>query len=105
MIPLRYDLVRPVIAVLAIALVVLGILLRLTGGASILYVLLLLASLGAVVYPPGIYFWLLKPVCPNCRGRAEWAIEQGSKNPYIEELVFRCPACAKEAVEFHFDPT
>jgi hypothetical protein len=34
-----------------------------------------------------------------------WAIEQGSKNPYLEKLVVRCPGCDKEKVEFSFDPT
>ena len=105
MIPLRYDLVRWVIAVLTLILIVLAIILGLTGGASILYVLLLLASAGAVVYPPGVYAWLLKPICPDCRGRVTWAIEQGSKNPYIEELVIRCPGCDKEKIEFSFNPT
>jgi hypothetical protein len=105
MIPLRYDFVRWVIAVLTLILIVLVIPLSLTGGASILYVLLLLASAGAVVYPPGVYFWLLGPICPDCHKRVAWAIEQGSKNPYIEELVVRCPGCDKEKVEFSFDPT
>jgi hypothetical protein len=110
MIRLRYDLVRWVIAVSSLILVVLGILARPTGGASILYFLLLLASFGAVVYPPGLYFWLfngllLVPVCPNCREQVEWAMKQGSKNPYWEQLVVFCPGCDKEKVEFSFDPT
>jgi hypothetical protein len=105
MIPLRYNLVRWVIAVLSLIIIVLSIALPLTGGALVLFVLLLLASIGAVVYPPGLYGWLLAPICPNCKKRVAWAIEQGSKNPYIEEIVIRCPGCDKEKVEFSFDPT
>ena len=105
MIPLRYDLTRWVIAVLTLLLIVAFALLRPTGGASILFFLLLLASVGALVLPPGVYVWLLTPICPECRGRVEWAVEQGSVNPYLEQLVVRCPTCDKEKVEFSFDPT
>lgn len=104
MIPLRYDFVRRVIAALSLILVVLYIVLRPTGGASVLFVLLLLASLGAIVYPPGLYGWLLKPICPLCRERVAWAIEQGSVNPYQERLVLCCPGCDKEKIEFSFSP-
>ena len=105
MIPLSYDRVRWVIAVLTLLLIALFIALHPIGGASILYVLLLLASVGAVVSPPGLYVWLLMPICPECRGRVEWAVEQGSTNPYLERLVVRCPGCDKSKVEFSFDPT
>lgn len=105
MIPLRYGQTRWVIAVLTLLLIILYAILRPTGGASILFILLLLTSAGAVVLPPGIYVWLLKPICPDCRGRVSWTIEQGSKNPYWERLVVRCPKCDREKVEFSFDPT
>lgn len=105
MIPIRYDLARWVIAVLTLLLVILFILLRPTGGASVVLLLLLLASAGAIVYPPGIYFWLLRPTCPECQGQVAWHIKQGSQNPYRETLIVRCPDCAKEKVEFSFDPT
>jgi endogenous inhibitor of DNA gyrase (YacG/DUF329 family) len=105
MIPLRYAHVRWVIAVLTLLLIVLFALLKPTGGLLVLFVLLLLASAGAVVAPPGIYLWLIRPVCPECGGSLEWTVEQGSKNPYWERLVVRCPACGKQEVEFSFDPT
>lgn len=105
MIPLRYDLTRWVIAVLTLLLLILFALLRLTGGASILFVLLILLSVGAIVSPPGIYVWLLKPVCPECGERVQVTVEQGSTNPYWERLVVHCPKCRKEEVEFSFDPT
>jgi endogenous inhibitor of DNA gyrase (YacG/DUF329 family) len=106
----RYNRVRWIIAALTLLLIVLGILLRPTGGALILFVLLLLASVGAVFYPPGFYVLLfngllLTPVCPECQGQVEWAIEQGSTNPYLEQLVVRCPGCGKTKIEFSFDPT
>ncbi len=105
MIPLRYDLTRWVIAVLTLLLIVLLAVLHPTGGASILYFLLLLASVGAIVSPPGVFIWLLRPICPECGKRVEWAVEQGSTNPYVEQLVRRCPGCDKQKVEFNFDPT
>ena len=105
MIPLRYDLTRWVVAVLTLLLIVAFAILRPTGGASILYFLLLLTSFGAIVSPPGIFVWLLRPICPTCGGRVEWAVAQGSTNPYVEQLVVRCPGCDKEKVEFSFDPT
>ena len=105
MIPLRYDLVRRVIAVLTLLLIILVVVVRPYGGASILFFFLLLASVGAIVSPPGLYVWLLAPICPECRGKVEWAVEQGSTNPYWERLVIRCPGCDKEKVEFSFDPT
>jgi hypothetical protein len=105
MIPLRYDRTRWVIAILTLLLIVLLAVLQPTGGASILFFLLLLASLGAIVSPPGAYVWLLTPICPDCRGRVEWVVEQGSTNPYLEQLVVRCPGCEKQKVEFSFDPT
>ena len=105
MIPLRYDRVRWVIAVITLLLVVLVAVLRPTGGASILFFLLLLGSIGAVVSPPGLYVWLLLPMCPECHGRVEWAVEQGRVNPYVEQLVVRCPGCDKQKVELSFDPT
>jgi hypothetical protein len=105
MIPLRYDLTRWVIAVLTLLLIVLFAALRPTGGALVLSALLLYASAGAAVVPPGMYVWLLTPICPECRRRVEWAVEQGSVNPYQEQLVIRCPGCDKEKVEFSFDPT
>ena len=105
MIPLRYDLTRWVIAVLTLILIVLFGVLRPTGGALVFYVLLLLASAGAIAAPPGIFVWLLAPICPGCRRRVEWVVEQGSVNPYQERLVIRCPGCDREKVEFSFDPT
>lgn len=105
MISLRYDLVRWVIAVLTLFLIIAFAVLHPTGGASILFVLLLLASAGAIVSPPGLFVWLLTPICPDCRERVEWAVEQGSTNPYLEQLVVRCPGCDKEKIEFSFDPT
>jgi hypothetical protein len=105
MIPIRYDRTRWVIAVLTLIFIGLFIPVHPTGGASILYFLLLIASVGAVVSPPGLFFWLLAPICPECRGRVEWAVEQGSKNPYMEQLVVRCPGCGKKKVEFSYDPT
>jgi len=105
MIPLRYDLTRWVIAVLTLILIVLFGVLRPTGGALVFYVLLLLASAGAIAAPPGIFLWLLSPICPECGKRVEWAVEQGSVNPYQERLVIRCPGCDREKVEFSFDPT
>jgi ribosomal protein S27E len=105
MIRLRYNLVRWVIAVLTLILIALHILVQPTGGVLVLFVLLLLASAGAIVYPPGLYVWLLMPICPDCQRRVAWAIEQGSQNPYLEKLVVRCPDCDREKVEFSFDPT
>jgi endogenous inhibitor of DNA gyrase (YacG/DUF329 family) len=105
MIRLRYDHVRWVIAVLTLLLIVLLAAVRPIGGASIMFFLLLLASIGAIVSPPGIYVWLLVPICPECRKRVEWTVEQGSTNPYVEQLVVHCPGCDKEKVEFSFDPT
>ena len=104
MIRLPYFLVRWVIAVLSLLLLVATILAQPTGGALVLLVLTLMASFGAVVYPPGVYVWLLAPVCPECRGRVEWAIEQGSTNPYLERLVLRCPDCDREKLEFLINP-
>jgi len=105
MIRLLYSLTRRVIAVLSLLLLIATILAQPTGGGLVLLVLLLLASFGAVVYPPGIYLWLLTPVCPKCRERVEWAIEQGHTNPYFERLVVRCPDCDREKVEFSINPT
>ncbi len=105
MIPLRYDLTRWVIAVLMLLLITLVAVLRPIGGALVFSVLVLLISAGAFVSPPGFYGWLLRPTCPFCRGRVEYAVEQGSANPYHEQLVARCSDCGKEKVEFSFDPT
>ncbi len=105
MIPLRYDLTRWVIAVISLLLIILIVALPLTGGALLLSVLLLLISAGALVSPPGFYGWLLRPICPDCGGRVEWAVEQGSTNPYQETLAARCSNCGKEKAEFNWDPT
>jgi hypothetical protein len=105
MIPLRYDRSRWAIAILTLLLILLFVIVQPTGGASIFFILLILTSAGAVVAPPGIYVWLLKPVCPGCGERVEITVEQGSKNPYRERLVVHCPECDKEKVEFSFDPT
>jgi predicted MFS family arabinose efflux permease len=105
MIPLRYDRARWVIAVLTLLLVILFAVLQPTGGASILFVLLILLSAGAIVLPPGIYIWLLRPACPECGSRVQVTVEQGSKNPYWERVIMHCPDCDNEQIEFSFDPT
>ena len=105
MIPLRYDVVRWVIAVLTLLLVMLFAALRPTGGASIGFFFLTLTSAGAIVSPPGIYVWLFKPICPRCGARVAVTVEQGSVNPYMEQLVVHCFGCNKDKVEFSFDPT
>jgi hypothetical protein len=105
MIPIRYDRVRWVITVLTLLFIILFALLRPTGGALILFALLLYLSLGALVSPPGMYVWLIKPTCPDCGGRVEWTVEQGRTNPYVESLVVHCTECDQRRVEFSFDPT
>ena len=105
MIPLRYDLTRWVIVVLTLLLIIVFGVLHPTGGALVLSLLLLLASASAIVAPPGIFVWLLRPICPECRGHVEWAVEQGRVNPYQEQLVVRCPDCGGRKVELSFDPT
>jgi hypothetical protein len=105
MIPLRYDLTRWVIATLTLFIAVLFAVLRPTGGALVLFVLLLLTSVGAIAAPPGIYVWLVAPTCPGCGKRVEWAVEQGRTNPYQEQLVVSCQNCDWERTEFSFDPT
>jgi hypothetical protein len=105
MIPLRYDLTRVALVVITLLLIIIFALLQLNGGGLVIAVLLVLASAVASVAPAGIYSWLFKPVCPECRQRAEWTVEQGSKNPYHEQLVVRCAECDWEKVEFSFDPT
>jgi hypothetical protein len=105
MIPLRYDLAHWAIAVLTLLLIILLAVLRPFGGALVLSVLLVLVSAAAMVSPPGFYGWLFRPICPDCGGRVEYAVEQGRTNPYQEQLVARCSACGMEKVEFSFDPT
>lgn len=104
MIPVRYSSVRWIIVVIgAIIAAYLYFFLPAIGIQVLLYFLLVLTAMSWIV-PPGIYGWLVHPVCPDCGKHVEWEAVNPPDRPYQEQIVIRCPGCGKSRVEWQYTP-
>ena len=105
MIPVRYSSVRWIIVVIgAIIAAYLYFFLPSIGIQVLLYFLLVLTAMSWIV-PPGIYGWLVRPMCPDCGKHVEWEAVNPPDKPYQEQIVIRCPGCAKSRVEWQYTPS
>jgi len=41
-------------------------------------------------------------VCPTCGKHVEWEAVQPEGRPYDEQIVIRCPGCAKSRIEWQY---
>jgi len=102
MIPLRYSWIRWVIFAIGVALAAyVYLFLPPIGIQVMLYFLIILTAMSWIV-PPGIYGWLVRAVCPTCGKHVEWEAIQPEGRPYDEQIVIRCPGCAKSRVEWQY---
>jgi hypothetical protein len=103
MIPIRYDFVRLAILFgLGALIVVLYLFLPHSVGVIMGLAFLAVLTGVAAIIPPGIYGWLIRPTCPNCRGRVEWAAVNPPGEPYNEQIVRTCRQCELSTVEWSY---
>jgi hypothetical protein len=102
-IPIRYDLVRLTIMCGLVALVA-ALYFVPSHSVGVIVGLAFLAVLTgmAAIIPPGIYGWLIRPTCSNCRGRVEWAAVNPPGEPYNEQIVRTCRQCETSTVEWEY---
>ena len=104
MIHMRYSSVRRAILAIGEAIFLFNFLFVVRIDGQMFCGLLIILTLMSYIIPPGIYGWLLHPVCPNCRQSVEWDAVQPAGRPHREQIILRCPGCSKARVEWQFSP-